>query len=134
MPVSSLTGMATPTVVGDRFLRFLFSRDPRFPLSYLPAGWALRPDTREDQRGVLAVGRDSVFLPLFIGFVLYGACHLIGVSLFRSCLRWSAGSLALISQPTLSRCWLIENCMRQKRISTQIEGESLFNDGLVWFS
>ncbi|WP_420919467.1 cation:proton antiporter [Vibrio pectenicida] len=75
---------------------------------------------------ILALGA-TLFSTFFIGFVLYGFCQLIGVQFdLVYCLLF--GSLISPTDP-IAVLAIVKKLDAPERISTQIEGESLFNDG-----
>ncbi|KOO12326.1 sodium:proton antiporter, partial [Vibrio xuii] len=75
---------------------------------------------------VLALG-GTLFSTFFIGFALYGFCQLIGIHFdLVYCLLF--GALISPTDP-IAVLAIVKKLNAPKRISTQIEGESLFNDG-----
>jgi CPA1 family monovalent cation:H+ antiporter len=69
----------------------------------------------------------TLFSTSFIGGVLWGFCQLIGIPLdFIYCLLF--GALISPTDP-IAVLAIVKNLDAPQRISTQIEGESLFNDG-----
>ena len=75
---------------------------------------------------MLALGA-TLFSTFFIGFALYGFCHLIGVQFdLVYCLLF--GALISPTDP-IAVLAIVKKLDAPERISTQIEGESLFNDG-----
>ncbi|MGF1680603.1 cation:proton antiporter [Photobacterium minamisatsumaniensis] len=69
----------------------------------------------------------TLFSTFFIGFALWGICQVIGIQLdLIYCLLF--GSLISPTDP-IAVLAIVKNLDAPKRISTQIEGESLFNDG-----
>ncbi|MGR5469967.1 cation:proton antiporter, partial [Vibrio astriarenae] len=75
---------------------------------------------------VLALGA-NLFSTFFIGFVLYGFCLLIGIQ-FKLVYCLLFGALISPTDP-IAVLAIVKKLNAPKRISTQIEGESLFNDG-----
>ncbi|PSU25084.1 cation:proton antiporter [Photobacterium phosphoreum] len=74
----------------------------------------------------LALG-STLFSTFFIGFSLWGICQLIGIQLdLIYCLLF--GSLISPTDP-IAVLAIVKKMNAPRRISTQIEGESLFNDG-----
>lgn len=74
----------------------------------------------------LALG-STLFSTFFIGFSLWGICQLIGIQLdLIYCLLF--GSLISPTDP-IAVLAIVKKMDAPRRISTQIEGESLFNDG-----
>lgn len=74
----------------------------------------------------LALGA-TLFSTFFIGFTLYGFCQLIGIQFdLVYCLLF--GALISPTDP-IAVLAIVKKLDAPKRISTQIEGESLFNDG-----
>lgn len=81
---------------------------------------------------ILALGA-TLFSTFFIGFSLYYACQLVDIQLgFVYCLLF--GALISPTDP-IAVLAIVKKLNAPERISTQIEGESLFNDGfgLVFF-
>ncbi len=75
---------------------------------------------------VLALG-STLFSTFFIGFSLYGICQLIHLDLnLIFCLLF--GALISPTDP-IAVLAIVKKLQAPQRISTQIEGESLFNDG-----
>lgn len=69
----------------------------------------------------------TLFSTAFIGGVLWGFCQLVGIPLdFIYCLLF--GALISPTDP-IAVLAIVKNLDAPQRISTQIEGESLFNDG-----
>lgn len=77
--------------------------------------------------GILAfVG--TLFSTFFIGFSLYGICNLVNIHIdFIYCLLF--GALISPTDP-IAVLAIVKKLHAPQRISTQIEGESLFNDGI----
>ncbi|SMY36617.1 cation:proton antiporter [Photobacterium andalusiense] len=74
----------------------------------------------------LALG-STLFSTFFIGFSLWGICQLLGIQLdLIYCLLF--GSLISPTDP-IAVLAIVKKMNAPRRISTQIEGESLFNDG-----
>ncbi|MFA0439445.1 sodium:proton antiporter [Vibrio sp. 10N.286.49.C2] len=75
---------------------------------------------------VLALGA-TLFSTFFIGAVLYGFCNLIGIQFdLIYCLLF--GALISPTDP-IAVLAIVKKLDAPERISTQVEGESLFNDG-----
>ncbi|GAB3522926.1 cation:proton antiporter [Photobacterium alginatilyticum] len=92
-------------------------------------GLGIKLPNLEDQKWeitVLALAA-TLFSTFFIGFSLWGICQLLGIQFdLIYCLIF--GSLISPTDP-IAVLAIVKKLDAPKRISTQIEGESLFNDG-----
>lgn len=92
-------------------------------------GLGIKLPNLEDQKWeitVLALAA-TLFSTFFIGFALWGICQLLGIQLdLIYCLIF--GSLISPTDP-IAVLAIVKKLDAPRRISTQIEGESLFNDG-----
>ncbi|OAN16500.1 sodium:proton antiporter [Photobacterium jeanii] len=92
-------------------------------------GLGIKLPNLEDQKWeitTLALGA-TLFSTFFIGGALWGACQLIGIQFdFIYCLLF--GALISPTDP-IAVLAIVKKLDAPRRISTQIEGESLFNDG-----
>lgn len=122
-----LTQIATETVTSINFESFLLKGILGFLL--FAGGLGIKLPHLKDQKWeitVLALGA-TLFSTFFIGFGLYGFCYFIGIHLdLVYCLLF--GSLISPTDP-IAVLAIVKKLNAPKRISTQIEGESLFNDG-----
>lgn len=122
-----LTEIATSTMTSINFEDFLLKGILGFLL--FAGGLGIKLPNLKDQKWeitVLALGA-TLFSTFFIGGVLYGFCQLIGIQFdFVYCLLF--GSLISPTDP-IAVLAIVKKLDAPKRISTQIEGESLFNDG-----
>ncbi len=122
-----LTQIATETVSSINFEDFLLKGILGFLL--FAGGLGIKLPHLKDQKweiAILALGA-TLFSTFFIGFVLYGFCHLINIHLdLVYCLLF--GALISPTDP-IAVLAIVKKLNAPKRISTQIEGESLFNDG-----
>jgi len=122
-----LTQIATETVTRINFEDFLLKGILGFLL--FAGGLGIKLPNLKDQKWeitTLALGA-TLFSTFFIGFVLYGFCYLIGIQLdLVYCLLF--GALISPTDP-IAVLAIVKKLNAPKRISTQIEGESLFNDG-----
>lgn len=122
-----LTELATETVAGIDFEDFLLKGILGFLL--FAGGLGIKLPHLKDQKWeitVLALGA-TLFSTFFIGFVLYGFCQFIGIEFdLIYCLLF--GSLISPTDP-IAVLAIVKKLQAPARISTQIEGESLFNDG-----
>lgn len=122
-----LTEIASNTVSSINFEDFLLKGILGFLL--FAGGLGIKLPNLKDQRWeitVLALGA-TLFSTFFIGFVLYGFCQLIGIHFnLIYCLLF--GALISPTDP-IAVLAIVKKLDAPKRISTQIEGESLFNDG-----
>jgi len=122
-----LSELATDTMTTINFEDFLLKGVLGFLL--FAGGLGIKLPHMEDQKWeitVLALGA-TLFSTFFIGGVLYGFCQLIGVPFdFVYCLLF--GALISPTDP-IAVLAIVKKLDAPKRISTQIEGESLFNDG-----
>tara|TARA_B100001057_G_C22816322_1_gene937585 strand:+ start:566 stop:1858 length:1293 start_codon:yes stop_codon:yes gene_type:complete len=122
-----LTEIASNTVASINFEDFLLKGILGFLL--FAGGLGIKLPHLKDQKWeitVLALGA-TLFSTFFIGSVLYGFCQLIGIPFdFIYCLLF--GALISPTDP-IAVLAIVKKLDAPKRISTQIEGESLFNDG-----
>jgi monovalent cation:H+ antiporter, CPA1 family len=122
-----LTQIATETVTSINFEDFLLKGILGFLL--FAGGLGIKLPNLKDQKweiAVLALGA-TLFSTFFIGFGLYGICQLIGINFaLIYCLLF--GALISPTDP-IAVLAIVKKLNAPKRISTQIEGESLFNDG-----
>ena len=122
-----LTKIARTTMTSINFEDFLLKGILGFLL--FAGGLGIKLPNLKDQKweiAVLALG-STLFSTFFIGYGLYGACHLIGIDLkLIYCLLF--GALISPTDP-IAVLAIVKKLNAPKRISTQIEGESLFNDG-----
>ncbi|UFN69295.1 sodium:proton antiporter [Vibrio alginolyticus] len=122
-----LTEIATETVTRINFEDFLLKGILGFLL--FAGGLGIKLPKLKDQKWeitVLALGA-TLFSTFFIGFALYGFCQLIGIQFdLVYCLLF--GALISPTDP-IAVLAIVKKLDAPKRISTQIEGESLFNDG-----
>ncbi len=122
-----LTQIATETVTRINFESFLLKGILGFLL--FAGGLGIKLPHLKDQKWeitVLALGA-TLFSTFFIGFGLYGFCYFTGINLdLIYCLLF--GSLISPTDP-IAVLAIVKKLNAPKRISTQIEGESLFNDG-----
>ena len=92
-------------------------------------GLGIKLESLKDQKWeitVLALAA-TLFSTFFVGYVLYYVCQLIGLPLdLIYCLLF--GALISPTDP-IAVLAIVKKLNAPKRISTQIEGESLFNDG-----
>ncbi|MDA9557800.1 sodium:proton antiporter [Vibrio sp.] len=123
-----LTDIAVKTMSDINFEDFLLKGILGFLL--FAGGLGIKLPNLKDQKweiAILAFGA-TLFSTFFIGIVLYGFCHLIGIQFdFIYCLLF--GALISPTDP-IAVLAIVKKMNAPKRISTQIEGESLFNDGL----
>ncbi|USD40853.1 sodium:proton antiporter [Vibrio sp. SCSIO 43135] len=122
-----LTEIASDTVASINFEDFLLKGILGFLL--FAGGLGIKLPNLKDQRWeitVLALGA-TLFSTFFIGFALYWFCQLIGIQFdLIYCLLF--GALISPTDP-IAVLAIVKKLDAPKRISTQIEGESLFNDG-----
>ncbi|EPO2917724.1 cation:proton antiporter [Vibrio cholerae] len=122
-----LSQIATETVTSINFENFLLKGILGFLL--FAGGLGIKLPNLKDQKWeitVLALGA-TLFSTFFIGFALYGFCQLIGIQFdLVYCLLF--GALISPTDP-IAVLAIVKKLKAPKRISTQIEGESLFNDG-----
>lgn len=122
-----LTQVATETISSINFESFLLKGILGFLL--FAGGLGIKLPNLEDQKWeitVLALGA-TLFSTFFIGFALYAFCQFIGIQLdLIYCLLF--GSLISPTDP-IAVLAIVKKLNAPKRISTQVEGESLFNDG-----
>lgn len=122
-----LTEIAIDTVNSINFENFLLKGILGFLL--FAGGLGIKLPNLKDQKWeitVLALGA-TLFSTFFIGFGLYGFCQLIDIQFdLVYCLLF--GALISPTDP-IAVLAIVKKLDAPKRISTQIEGESLFNDG-----
>ncbi|MGF1747221.1 MULTISPECIES: cation:proton antiporter [Vibrio] len=122
-----LTGVASKMVANINFEDFLLKGILGFLL--FAGGLGIKLPHLKDQRWeitVLALGA-TLFSTFFIGTVLYGFCQFIGVPFdLIYCLLF--GALISPTDP-IAVLAIVKKLDAPERISTQVEGESLFNDG-----
>ncbi|CAM3085649.1 sodium:proton antiporter [Vibrio mytili] len=122
-----LTEIATETVTRINFEDFLLKGILGFLL--FAGGLGIKLPHLKDQKWeitTLALGA-TLFSTFFIGFALYGLCQLIGIQFdLVYCLLF--GALISPTDP-IAVLAIVKKLDAPERISTQIEGESLFNDG-----
>ncbi|CAK4070822.1 Na(+)/H(+) antiporter NhaP [Vibrio sp. 16] len=122
-----LTEIASKTMSSINFEDFLLKGILGFLL--FAGGLGIKLPNLKDQKWeitVLALGA-TLFSTFFIGFALYGFCQLIGIQFnLVYCLLF--GALISPTDP-IAVLAIVKKLDAPKRISTQIEGESLFNDG-----
>ncbi|MCG7491434.1 sodium:proton antiporter [Vibrio sp. Of14-4] len=122
-----LTEIASDTVSSINFEDFLLKGILGFLL--FAGGLGIKLPHLKNQKWeitVLALGA-TLFSTFFIGFVLYGFCQLLGVQFdLVYCLLF--GALISPTDP-IAVLAIVKKLDAPERISTQIEGESLFNDG-----
>jgi CPA1 family monovalent cation:H+ antiporter len=122
-----LTQIATETVNSINFENFLLKGILGFLL--FAGGLGIKLPNLKDQKweiAILALGA-TLFSTFFIGFGLYAFCQFIGIHFdFVYCLLF--GALISPTDP-IAVLAIVKKLNAPKRISTQIEGESLFNDG-----
>lgn len=122
-----LTEIASKTVASINFEDFLLKGILGFLL--FAGGLGIKLPNLKDQKWeitVLALGA-TLFSTFFIGFALYGFCQLIHIQFdLVYCLLF--GALISPTDP-IAVLAIVKKLDAPKRISTQIEGESLFNDG-----
>ncbi|HGS4462346.1 TPA: cation:proton antiporter [Vibrio metschnikovii] len=122
-----LAQIATDTVTRINFESFLLKGILGFLL--FAGGLGIKLPNLKEQKWeitVLALGA-TLFSTFFIGLVLYAFCQFIGIQLdLIYCLLF--GSLISPTDP-IAVLTIVKKLNAPKRISTQIEGESLFNDG-----
>lgn len=122
-----LTEIATQTMSSIDFEDFLLKGILGFLL--FAGGLGIKLPNLKDQKWeitVLALGA-TLFSTFFIGFALYGICQLIGIQFdLIYCLLF--GALISPTDP-IAVLAIVKKLKAPRRISTQIEGESLFNDG-----
>lgn len=123
----NLREIATETLTEINFEDFLLKGILGFLL--FAGGLGIKLQNLKDQKWeitVLALGA-TLFSTFFIGFALWGICNLIGINLdLIYCLLF--GSLISPTDP-IAVLAIVKKLNAPQRISTQIEGESLFNDG-----
>ncbi|PMH39918.1 sodium:proton antiporter [Vibrio sp. 10N.286.49.B3] len=122
-----LDNIASTTMAKINFEDFLLKGILGFLL--FAGGLGVKLSHFKDQKWeitTLALGA-TLFSTFFIGFVLYGICQLIGIPFdLIYCLLF--GALISPTDP-IAVLAIVKNLNAPERISTQIEGESLFNDG-----
>lgn len=123
----NLTEIATTTLSAINFEDFLLKGILGFLL--FAGGLGIKLPNLKDQKWeitVLALGA-TLFSTFFIGGVLWLFCQFIGLPFdFIYCLLF--GALISPTDP-IAVLAIVKKLNAPKRISTQIEGESLFNDG-----
>ncbi|MCG6201510.1 cation:proton antiporter [Psychromonas antarctica] len=123
----NLTQIATETMTSINFEDFLLKGILGFLL--FAGGLGIKLPNLKDQKweiAVLALGA-TLFSTFFIGFSLYAICQFIGIHFeLVYCLLF--GSLISPTDP-IAVLAIVKKLSAPKRIATQIEGESLFNDG-----
>lgn len=122
-----LTEIATHTMSSINFEDFLLKGILGFLL--FAGGLGIKLSNLKDQKWeitVLALGA-TLFSTFFIGYALFGFCQLTGIKFdLVYCLLF--GALISPTDP-IAVLAIVKKLNAPKRISTQIEGESLFNDG-----
>lgn len=122
-----LTEIASNTIASINFEDFLLKGILGFLL--FAGGLGIKLPNLKDQKWeitVLALGA-TMFSTFFIGFVLYGFCQLVDIHFeLIYCLLF--GALISPTDP-IAVLAIVKKLDAPRRISTQIEGESLFNDG-----
>ncbi|CCN71781.1 cation:proton antiporter [Vibrio nigripulchritudo] len=122
-----LTKVAAVTMTTINFEAFLLKGVLGFLL--FAGGLGIKLPNMKDQKWeitVLALGA-TLFSTFFIGGVLYGFCQITGIQFeLVYCLLF--GALISPTDP-IAVLAIVKKLDAPKRISTQIEGESLFNDG-----
>ncbi|MEH0741831.1 sodium:proton antiporter [Vibrio cholerae] len=122
-----LTEIASKTVASINFEDFLLKGILGFLL--FAGGLGIKLPNLKDQKWeitVLALGA-TLFSTFFIGFGLYGFCQWLHIPFdLVYCLLF--GALISPTDP-IAVLAIVKKLDAPKRISTQIEGESLFNDG-----
>ncbi|MDC0611768.1 sodium:proton antiporter [Vibrio sp.] len=122
-----LSQIATETMTSINFENFLLKGILGFLL--FAGGLGIKLPNLTDQKweiAVLALGA-TLFSTFFIGCVLYFICQLIGIQFdLVYCLLF--GALISPTDP-IAVLAIVKKLNAPRRISTQIEGESLFNDG-----
>ncbi|MDP2573012.1 sodium:proton antiporter [Vibrio penaeicida] len=122
-----LTKVATETMSTINFEAFLLKGVLGFLL--FAGGLGIKLPNMEDQKWeitILALGA-TLFSTAFIGVALYLFCQVIGIQFgLVYCLLF--GALISPTDP-IAVLAIVKKLDAPKRISTQIEGESLFNDG-----
>ncbi|HAS64409.1 MAG TPA: sodium:proton antiporter [Vibrio sp.] len=122
-----LTEIASHTIASINFEDFLLKGILGFLL--FAGGLSIKLPNLKDQKWeitVLALAA-TLFSTFFIGFALYGFCLLAGIHFeLVYCLLF--GALISPTDP-IAVLAIVKKLNAPKRISTQIEGESLFNDG-----
>ncbi|MCK6262248.1 sodium:proton antiporter [Vibrio sp. ZSDE26] len=122
-----LTELSASTIASINFENFLLKGILGFLL--FAGGLGIQLPHLKDQKWeitVLALGA-TLISTFFIGVVLYGFCQLIGIQFeFVYCLLF--GALISPTDP-IAVLAIVKKLDAPERISTQIEGESLFNDG-----
>lgn len=122
-----LTEIATETVTSINFEHFLLKGILGFLL--FAGGLGIKLPNLKDQKWEITILAlcATLFSTFFIGFVLYGFCQLIGLNFdLVYCLLF--GALISPTDP-IAVLAIVKKLHAPRRISTQIEGESLFNDG-----
>ncbi|MFH0257487.1 cation:proton antiporter [Vibrio rumoiensis] len=124
----NLVDIASKTMAEINFESFLLNGILGFLL--FAGGLGIKLPHFADQKweiAILAFG-GTVFSTFFIGFSLYGICNLIDIHIdLIYCLLF--GALISPTDP-IAVLAIVKKLKAPQRISTQIEGESLFNDGI----
>ncbi|OEF28487.1 cation:proton antiporter [Vibrio rumoiensis] len=123
----NLVDIASKTMAEINFESFLLNGILGFLL--FAGGLGIKLPHFADQKWeitILALG-STLFSTFFIGFALYGICDLINIRIdLVFCLLF--GALISPTDP-IAVLAIVKKLHAPQRISTQIEGESLFNDG-----
>ncbi|UUM30345.1 cation:proton antiporter [Vibrio japonicus] len=122
-----LTEIASKTMSSINFEDFLLKGILGFLL--FAGGLGIKLPNLKDQKWeitILALGA-TLFSTFFIGFALYGFCQLLNIP-FNLVYCLIFGALISPTDP-IAVLAIVKKLNAPKRISTQIEGESLFNDG-----
>ncbi len=122
-----LTEIATRTVASINFENFLLKGILGFLL--FAGGLGIKLPNLKDQKweiAILSLGA-TLFSTFFIGFALYAFCQLIDFH-FQLIYCLLFGALISPTDP-IAVLAIVKKLNAPRRISTQIEGESLFNDG-----
>lgn len=128
IPWLNLTKVASHIVESIDFGDFLLKGVLGFLL--FAGGLGIKLSNLRDQKWeitILSIG-STLFSTFFIGYVLYWICQAIGLPLaLIHCLLF--GALISPTDP-IAVLAIVKKLHAPRRISTQIEGESLFNDGV----
>lgn len=124
----NLVDIASKTMAEINFESFLLNGILGFLL--FAGGLGIKLPHFSDQKWeitILALG-GTLFSTFFIGFSLYAICNVIDIHIdFIYCLLF--GALISPTDP-IAVLAIVKKLKAPQRISTQIEGESLFNDGI----